>query len=234
MSVTRRFVTFAGLAVVGLLVAGCFDKEPEQRKAFIDFLQTRVIDRPGLKIPIVKDEETAAMGPYAIHYGVMRRFHTALDESISKRLMQAVQAGSVRSFQNLANRREDFAAARDGMVKLREALDKAEAEANTDRAKLTQPRDLEIVYTTAYEKMVGRPARTIREIMPPLEGTLQSGQELADYIHEHKAKIGFSGSNLETNDPEVRRRLAQLLQSVTDKSTQLDAAKRQLQALSTN
>jgi hypothetical protein len=234
MSATRRFVTFAGIALIGLTLAGCFDKEPEQRKAFIEFLQKRVIDRPGLKIPIVKDEETAAMGPYAVHYGVMRRFHTTLDESISKRLMQAVQAGTVRSFQELANRREDFVAIRDGMVKLREALDKAEAGANADRAKLTQPKDLETVYATAFEKLVSRPARTIRDIMPPLEGTLQSGQELADYLNEQRAVITYRGSNIETNNPEVRRRLAQLLQTITDQSSQLDAAKRKLQALSTN
>jgi hypothetical protein len=234
MSVTRRLFTFAGLAVAGLLLAGCFDKEPEQRKAFIEFLQKRVIDRPGLKIPIVKDDEYAAMGPYAVHYGVMRRFHTTLDESISKRLMSAVQAGQVRSFQELANRREDFVAARDGIAKLREALDKAEAEATADRAKLTQPKDLEVVYAKAYEKLVDRPARTIREILPPLEGTLQSGVELADYLHEQRAKIGFKGSNLETSDPEIRRRLAELLQTVNDKSVQLNSAKQKLQALATN
>lgn len=234
MSVTRRIVTFAGIAVVGLMLAGCFDKEPEQRKAFIEFLQKRVIDRPGLKIPIVKDEETAAMGPYAIHYGVMRRFHTTLDDSISKQLMQAVQAGTVRSFQELANRREDFVAVRDGMLRLREALDKAEADANADRAKLTQPKDLEVVYAKAYDKLVTRPARTIRDILPPLEGTLLSGQELANYLHDQRAAITYRGSNIETNNPEVRGRLAQLLQSITDQSSQLDAAKRKLQALATN
>lgn len=234
MSVTRRIFTLAGLAVAGLMLAGCFDKEPEQRKAFIEFLQKRVIDRPGLKIPIVKDEEYAAMGPYGVHYGVMRRFHTALDESISKRLMQVIQAGQIRSLEQLVSRREDFVAVRDGMLRLREALDKAEAEANADRAKLTQPKDLEPVYAKAYEKMVSRPARTIRDIMPPLESTLQIGQELADYLAENRAKISIKGSNLETNDAEVRRRLEQLLQAANAKSAELNSAKQKLQALSTN
>lgn len=231
MSVTRRLFTLAGIAVLGVLVAGCFDKEPQQRKAFIEFLQKRVLDRPGLKIPIVQDEENAAIGPYAIHYGVMRRFHTTVDESISKRLIQAVQAGNVRSLQELANRREDFGTVRDGMAKLRETLDKAEAEANADRAKLNQPKDLETVYAAAYAKLVTRPARTIREILPTLEGTLQSGKELADYLHENRALITLQGSQVNANDPQVRQRLAQLLQDVNEKSTELDGARRKLQAL---
>ena len=91
-----------------------------------------------------------------------------------------------------------------------------------------------MVYAAAYEKLVSRPARTMRDIMPPLEGTLQTGQELANYLHEQRAVITYRGSNIETNNPQVRGRLAQLLQSITDQSTQLNSAKQKLQALATN
>src|SRR5262245_47680448 len=67
----RRTVALAGLLVLALAIAGCFDNEPEQRRAFITFLQTRIIDKPGLHIPIMSDKEVADFGPYAGHYRIM-------------------------------------------------------------------------------------------------------------------------------------------------------------------
>ena len=40
-----------------LLLAACGDKEPEQRAAFTQFLQTRIIDKPGVRVPQLTAEE---------------------------------------------------------------------------------------------------------------------------------------------------------------------------------
>lgn len=40
-----------------LLLTGCGDKEPEQRTAFTQFLQTRIIDKPGVHAPKLTDDE---------------------------------------------------------------------------------------------------------------------------------------------------------------------------------
>ena len=43
------------------------NKEAEQRKAFTAFLQTRVLDKPGLRVPMPTEEEKASFGDYAKH-----------------------------------------------------------------------------------------------------------------------------------------------------------------------
>ena len=50
----RQFL--AGLSVTFLL-AGCGDDEPKQRKAFIEFLQTRIVDKPGVHVPRLNDDQ---------------------------------------------------------------------------------------------------------------------------------------------------------------------------------
>ena len=34
-----------------LVLAACGSKEPEQRAAFTQFLQTRIVDKPGVRVP---------------------------------------------------------------------------------------------------------------------------------------------------------------------------------------
>jgi hypothetical protein len=59
----RRAFALTGTLVLALATAGCFDNEPQQRRAFIAFLQTRIIDKPGLHIPIMSDHDVADFGP---------------------------------------------------------------------------------------------------------------------------------------------------------------------------
>ena len=77
---SRRLLAFAGVLALALSLAGCFDNEPAQRAAFVKFLQTRIIDKPGLHIPILSDKEIADLGPYADQYRIMNGFHHRLDE----------------------------------------------------------------------------------------------------------------------------------------------------------
>ena len=48
---------FALALALPLLLAACGDKEPEQRAAFTQFLQTRIIDKPGVRVPQLTAEE---------------------------------------------------------------------------------------------------------------------------------------------------------------------------------
>lgn len=59
----QHLFVLAGVVILALTTAGCFDNEPQQRRAFITFLQTRIIDKPGLHIPIMSDKDVADFGP---------------------------------------------------------------------------------------------------------------------------------------------------------------------------
>src|SRR5665213_203364 len=102
---TRRAFAFAGALALLLSMAACFDKEPEQRKAFMAFLQTRIIDKPGLHIPIMSDQDVTNLGPYADHYRVLNGFHHQLDAKVSKDLQRATSASQPKSLEELRNQR---------------------------------------------------------------------------------------------------------------------------------
>jgi len=72
VSAIPRLLAFV---IVATTATACFgDNEPEQRKAFISFLQTRVIDRPGVRIPKPSDEEVKSLGSYNAHFKVITDF----------------------------------------------------------------------------------------------------------------------------------------------------------------
>ena len=64
-----------------MLLAACGDKEPEQRAAFTQFLQTRIIDKPGVRVPQLTAEEKS-FGDYAAHYAVITDFNSGMDASV--------------------------------------------------------------------------------------------------------------------------------------------------------
>src|SRR5215208_7307017 len=114
---THARLSYARVAVVLLLAAGviaCGDSEATQRKAFIDFLQTRIIAKPGVHVPKLTEQETAAFGPYAGHYAVIADFNAGLDEVVSKPMQRAL-AAAPRALDQLAARRPEIAEIKGGM-----------------------------------------------------------------------------------------------------------------------
>ena len=97
------------LAALGL--GACGDDEPKQRTAFIQFLQERIVGKPGVHVPKLTAEQTAAFGDYAKHYAVIADFNAALDSEVGKPMQRAIEAGAPHSLEDLPGRRNDIAAA---------------------------------------------------------------------------------------------------------------------------
>ncbi len=51
----RRATAVAALILIAAVLAGCGDNEADKRKAFIRFLQTRIIDKDGLHMSSLTD-----------------------------------------------------------------------------------------------------------------------------------------------------------------------------------
>src|SRR5207237_6743168 len=71
--------TLSRLHIAAVLIAfallGCGDDEATHRKAFIEFLQSRIVAKPGIHVPKLTTEETTAFGDYAKHYAVIADFN---------------------------------------------------------------------------------------------------------------------------------------------------------------
>ena len=227
-SLFRPFLVL--VAALPLLLAGCGDKEPEQRAAFTQFLQTRIVDKPGVRVPKLTDEEQQSIGDYASHYAVITDFNTSMETSV-KPLTGIMQKGAVRSLNDIVTRRDDLKAVQASLNDMGAALKEQQARADAARAQLKQPDDLKAVYDKAYEKTVSLPADTFRDVLPQLNATFDSSLKIADYVEAHKAQIEISGAIVKVQDPAVQAELNQMLQDLNAQAKNLQQAHTRMQAL---
>ena len=226
----KPFVRLAALMLVAIFVAGC-DDEPAQRKAFIEFLQTRIIDKPGFHVPILSEEDGKKFGPYAKHYAVIADFNSGLDRAVTTPMQGVMQRGSIHSLDEVMTRHADIVALRDGMGELRGALDKQLAAADAAHAALKQPDDLKPVFDKAYEKDVTVPAQAFADIFPDLSQALTAIADLGDFLEQHKDKIKITGLLIQTTDPTLQPELAAHVNALSAKTAAINKAQQRLRAI---
>lgn len=222
-------IGLVAVAIIGLVACG--DSEATQRKAFIQFLETRIVVKPGVHVPKLTAEETAAFGAYAKHYAVIADFNSRLDQVVSKPLQHALEAGAPRSLDGLVARRSDIAVIRTGFADMRAALDRELAAADAAHAALKQPDDLKPVFDTAYERDVTRPAQAMIEIFPDVDDATKSILELADFLDQHRDKIKIEGPMIRVADPALQRPMSGLVEALRAKQEAVQKAKQRLHAV---
>ena len=227
----QRMGALSLLLAFSFMLAACGNKEAEQRAAFIEFLQTRVLDKPGLRVPAPSEEQKASFGDYAKHYAVITDFNEGMNKSVSQPMGEVMAKGALRSIADLSSRRDDLKAAKDGLAGLRSALDQQLAKADAARAQLKQPDDLKQVYDKAYEKTVAAPAATFKEVFPALDTVFDGALAVGDYLQQNKSKIQISGASVTVTDPAVQAELNKMLQNLNGQSTAINAAQRKMQAM---
>lgn len=227
-SLFRPFVAL--IAALPLVLAACGDKEPEQRAAFTQFLQTRIVDKPGVRVPKLTDEEKKSFGDYAAQYAVITDFNAGMDASV-KPLSGIMQKGAMRSLNDIVSRRDDLKTVQAALNDMNTSLKEQQAKADAARAQLKQPEDLKVVYDKAYEKTVSLPADTFRDVLPQLNATFDSSLKIADYVEAHKSQIEISGPIVKVNDPAVQDELNKLLQDLNTQAKQVQQAQTRLQAV---
>ena len=230
MIALRRAAVIAAISSIAVLLAGCFGNEPAQRAAFIEFLQKRIIDKPGLHIPIMSDQDVANFGPYADHYRIMNGFHHQLNAATSKDFARAMQIGSPRSIEELVQHRALLPTISQGIAKMKTDIDKALADADAAHAKLQQPPDLKAVYDKAYERMVARPANVFRELIPMMLAGLPVIEKIAAFLDEHRDAIEYRGGTPYTRDARLRLQLEALMQDGARVAAASEEGKRRLRA----
>lgn len=221
----------AALVLLAFVLPGCGDDEPAQRKAFIAFLQSRIIDKPGLHVPKLTEEEAKSFGPYAKDYAVIADFNGALDRSIAAPMEQAMRNGAVHAVGDLVTRRADFVAVRDGMAKLRADLDRELATADAAHAALRQPDDLKPVFDQAYDRDVTQPAKAFADVFPDTEEALAAIIALGDFLDQHKAEIRINGAMIETANRALEAQLKTMIAGLSDKNAAIAKAQQRLRAI---
>ncbi len=222
------------LRVVALLwlcaamLAGC-SQEPTYRKAFIQLLQTRLIDKTNGTFPILTAEDKKLLGEdYAKQYAVIEDFNRALNDSVGAPARQLMQRSSFNSIGGIMQRRDDLKTLQDGFAKLQVALDENLVKADAAHAAMKQPEDLKAVYDQAYAKAVSKPAEAFKEVFPELKTLFASINKVVDFVDAHKDKIKVSGMMVEVQDPALHKQLSVILNEMNQAGTSLNAAQNKL------
>jgi hypothetical protein len=223
-----RFRTILACLAVSLALAACGPSEPDQRKAFIAFLQTEVLPRPGARVPNPNAEKQKTFGDYAGHYAVITRFHERMNASVATPMQQAMTNGVPRSIAEVVSRKADLAAVRAGFGAMRTALDEALAATEAERAALKQPDDLRTVYASVYDKLVTQPVTVFREIFPPTDDAFAAILAMAELVEGNKQAIRLNGSQLEVTNPALRARVQAALEAMASKQRAMTEAQQKM------
>jgi len=211
-----------------LLLAACGPSEPDQRKAFIGFLQTEILARPGVRVPRPDAEKQKSFGDYASHYAVIQRFHERMNATVAKPMQELSAKAVPRSIEDVVNRKTEIAAVRTGFGQMRQALDTAVAAADGERAALKQPGDLAKVYGDAYARLVSEPAATFREVFPVTDESFGAILGLAELIEANRAAIRISGSQIDVRNPALRAKVQAAMSAMNAKQSAMVAAQQKL------
>ena len=192
----RRALTRLSALSLGaaLALSGC-GSESGERKAFIEFLQTRVLNTPRAAVPKLNEQQRKAFGAYAAHYDIITGFNQEMSDSPLTKMMAAMQ--SMRSLPQLLAKRTQ-------VNELLEHIPQAEQDvkARIDRATaaknaLSQPADLKAVYDAAFDKLVTQLGGVMLQLLPAMKGMLAATMELVTYVEQNPKEVSFVGSNVQ-------------------------------------
>ncbi len=228
-AINRRVAIVAALVLLATVELGaCGDNEPEQRKAFVGFLQTRILDKRGVHVPSLTDDEKSSIGAYYDHYMVIGNFNLEMNKVLTGPYKIA-QTNAPRNMQELAARRSDVKAMSDAMAHAGDDARKLLADTEAKRAALKQPDDLKPVYDAAYKRDVTAPVEAFLATIPVAIEGMKKSLELADYLNAHSATVKINGASVQTADKKTNAEINQLLTAVNMQNQKLTEARRALQ-----
>ncbi|WES68661.1 DUF3053 domain-containing protein [Superficieibacter sp. HKU1] len=195
-SCSRWFASVMALLMV-VSLSGCFDKEGDQRKAFIDFLQNTVM-RSGEHLPALTSDQKKQFGPlvtdYAILYGYSQQVNQAMDEGL-RPVVDSVNA--IRVPQDYMTQREPLRQANGSLGVLSQQLQNAKMQADAAHSALKQADDLKPVFDQAYEKIVTRPADALQPLIPAAQIFTQQLVQVGDFVAQQGTQVGFAANGVQ-------------------------------------
>jgi hypothetical protein len=225
-----RAAGFAALMLFAVGLAACGDSEPDQRKAFIGFLQTRILDKPGVHIPRPTDGDIKSFGPYAAHYAIIVNFVNNADLSaMNKKLNDSLP--KLASAQDLIDRRAEIRAAGEGMGAVFKEGDIKLAETIKARDALIQPDDLKAVYDAAFDKVIVKPMQGFHETIPIAQEIVTAAANLGDYLYAHRDKVKIVGTVPQAADAKTQAEMNALASALNANGPRLNDAQRRLRVI---
>jgi hypothetical protein len=231
MSFFSRAARIAAPISLFIALVACGDSEPDQRKAFIAFLQ-EMNGRPGVHFlaPTAADEK--AFGPYLQHYTIFVDFNKDMKASTDDYYGHLRQFGigpgsTPRTIEQMAAAPQDLPAVRDLIDKMLQTVEARVAKMVVARNALVQPDDLKAVYDKTFTKLVTAPSSAMENSVKALDQGIDSSIKLVTYINAHRTKLTVSGMRIEAKDQRTLDELGPLMRAYQEAGERFAAAQRE-------
>lgn len=186
---------FALLVVMQL--TACGDKEPEQRKAFIDYLHNTVM-RSGVHIPTLSEDQKQKFGTYVSDYAILVGFSQQLSKSVEASLTPALeQINQIRTAQDYIAKRDTLQQSLGALNLLGQQIQSAKLQADSARAALKQPDDLKAVYSQVYDKIVTTPSNSLMPVIPITSSFVQELVLVGDFLQAQGNQVSFNNGGVQ-------------------------------------
>lgn len=215
----------AGLAMASMLfMTACVNKEPQERVAFIQLLQSRVTSDALLPLAALTKAEKEAVGDYDDAYGVMTDFQQEMAKAAGA-LRDVLAVETLRSVGEIVERKAAFEAARKTLADSAGKLQDARAKADKARASLTLPEDLAPVYDGVYDDAVTAPAAELMQAATRMDSVAHDAIGIADFVAANAAEIELVDGQARVATPTLQQELNLRLQGLNAQSAGLAEAR---------
>lgn len=216
----RNYLILAGLAV-GLIMVGCGSKEAEQRAAFINILQTKVIAAQGFTVPVLTEEERGKIGPYADHLQLFIDFNTAVGGRMTEMSEAMIKIGQLRPSKEPQANLEAIAGIKDAIGKMSQSVDEEYAAAEAKKNALKQPDDLKVVFDQAFDKALTRPVQALKNMTAKIDLALEAQKNLYEFVMANMDKVDLGGPMITIKDKSIEAQLNKLMAEANQKAADL-------------
>jgi hypothetical protein len=225
MSMALLRACLLGLAMASMLfLSACVNKEPQERAAFIQLLQSRMNSASLLPIGILSEPEKEAVGGYADAYEVIADFQEILARAAAS-MRDASEAETLRSVAEIVERRDRFEAVRKTLAEQAAEVQRAQAKADKARAALALPADLAPVYDGVYDEAVTAPAGEVLDAAAAMDAVARDALGVADFVAAHAQDILLADGQARVATPTLQQELNLRLQGLNAQSDVLEHAR---------
>lgn len=219
-SLKRWLMPFIAV-LMAFQLAACGDKEADQRKAFIDYLQNTVM-RGSIKVPTLSEDQKQKMGKYAGDYAILvtfsQNFNRAMDSTLTP-LNNSIDR--IRYPQDYILKRDEIRQSSGALNMLGQEVQSAKAQADNAKATLKQPDDLRAVYDKAYAKVVSNPADAVMPLIPMAASVAQDLLQIGDYLLSLGPQARFDNGGVQLQTQQQVAQYNQMMSTVAAKHQDL-------------
>lgn len=196
-SVWGRWLTPLFALLLAFQLSGCGDKEPKQRSAFIIFLQTEIVSKNRLNLPVLTKEQAESFGDYANHYQLLVNFDNELKQAFAPLATSLQTLRAMTSMKEMVENRDKIQATLDQINEGDAKLTSLMQEIERRKAELVQPEELKVPFDRAYDKVVTQQVEPARQGFPMLSNLFTESLALIDFVISKGDSVRYSGNSVE-------------------------------------